>query len=126
LARQEIRTSTAPAPSGSYSQGIVAGPFVFTAGVGPHRPDDGQVAGRSIEDQTMQALKNVEAVLGATGLGSDDVVKVCAHLAHLERDFAGYDRVYREFFRLPWPARTTVGSQLGGILIEVDVVALRS
>ncbi|MGW9280908.1 RidA family protein [Streptomyces diastaticus] len=53
-----------------------------------------------------------------------DVVKVTAHLRHLERDFAAYDEAYRAFFAEPCPVRTTVGSGLMGILVEIDVVAL--
>ncbi|NUS54777.1 MAG: RidA family protein, partial [Streptomycetaceae bacterium] len=42
-----------------------------------------------------------------------------------QRDFAGYDEVYREYFEEPYPVRTTVGSDLMGILVEIDVVARR-
>ena len=54
-----------------------------------------------------------------------DVVKVTAHLHDVSRDFAAYDAVYREFFTAPFPVRTTVGSDLIKILVEIDfVVAL--
>lgn len=122
---KEISTADAPHPSGAYSQGIEAGPFVFSAGMGPHDPVTAEVVGVTIEEQTAQALKNVKALLGSAGLSLEDVVKVTAHLQNLERDFAGYDRVYRTYFRDPYPVRTTVGSDLGGILIELDAVALR-
>jgi enamine deaminase RidA (YjgF/YER057c/UK114 family) len=73
--------------------------------------------------QTAQVLRNVGAVLAAQGLSFRDVVKVTAHLQHLKRDFAAYDAVYREFFEEPFPVRTTVGSDLMDILVEIDVVA---
>jgi len=51
--------------------------------------------------------------------------KVTAHLQDVNRDFAAYDAVYREFFSAPFPVRTTVGSDLINILVEIDfVVAL--
>jgi enamine deaminase RidA (YjgF/YER057c/UK114 family) len=48
---------------------------------------------------------------------------VTSHLADLDRDFAAYDAAYQEFFTDPRPVRTTVGSTLNGILVEIDVVA---
>jgi 2-iminobutanoate/2-iminopropanoate deaminase len=118
-----IHTDGAPTPGGSYSQGIRAGGFVFTAGVGPFDPSTGQLKGSTIEDQTRQVLESLSAVLEASGSTMADVVKVTTHLASLD-DFPGYDSVYREFFGSPLPARTTVGSSLPGILVEIDVVAL--
>jgi 2-iminobutanoate/2-iminopropanoate deaminase len=118
----EIDTIAAPSPSGSYSQGMRAGPFVFTAGMGPYDPQSGAVVGTTIKEQTRQTLTNLDAVLTAAGLHRDNVVKVTAHLQNLQ-DFPGYDAAYREYFNQPFPARTTVGSQLAGILLEVDFIA---
>lgn len=126
VVKRAITTPAAPRPSGCYSQGIEVGDFVFTSGMGPHDPQSGIVLGETIEQQTRQTLDNLEAVLAAVGLTRENVVKVSAHLHKLDRDFLGYDRQYREFFREPYPARTTVGSSLSGILIEVDVIARRS
>lgn len=124
MKKSVIRTDRAPAPGGSYSQGIAAGPWVFTAGVGPHDPASGEIVGSTIEEQTQQALLNLEAVLSARELGRDDVVKVTVHLEELDRDFAGFDAAYRKFFRDPFPVRTTVGSRLDGILLEIDCIAM--
>lgn len=120
--KQEVRTDDAPRPAGAYSQGVAAAGLLFTAGFGPQDPATGAVPG-TVEEQTAQVLRNVRAVLAARGLGMDDVVKVTVHLQHLRRDFAAYDAVYREFFTAPYPVRTTVGSDLMGILVEIDVVA---
>jgi 2-iminobutanoate/2-iminopropanoate deaminase len=124
--RASVVTHEAPRPSGAYSQGVIAGGFLFTAGMGPHRPDGHAVVGETIEEQTRQTLANLDAVLRAAGMNRDDVVKVTAHLQELDRDFDGYDAVYQEFFRPPFPARITVGSALSGILLEVDFIAVRS
>jgi 2-iminobutanoate/2-iminopropanoate deaminase len=120
--KQAVRTGDAPSPAGAYSQGVVAGGLLFTAGFGPQDPETGAVPG-TVAEQTAQVLRNVRAVLAARGLTMDDVVKVTAHLQHLRRDFAAYDAVYREFFTEPYPVRTTVGSDLMDILVEIDVVA---
>lgn len=121
--RDFIETENAPSPAGAYSQGVAAIGTVWTAGFGPQDPVTGIVP-EGIEAQTRQVLANVRAVLHASGLDLADVVKVTSHLRHLERDFAGYDAAFREMFSPPYPARTTVGSDLLGILVEIDVVAV--
>jgi reactive intermediate/imine deaminase len=121
--RQAVRTGGAPRPAGAYSQGVTAAGLLFTAGVGPQDPVTGAVPA-SVAEQTAQVLRNVRAVLAERGLTMADVVKVTAHLQHLRRDFAAYDAVYREFFTDPYPVRTTVGSDLMDILVEIDVVAV--
>jgi 2-iminobutanoate/2-iminopropanoate deaminase len=123
--RQAVSTSDAPTPGGSYSQAIIVGDLVYTAGMGPHDPRTGEVVGDDIATQTAQVLRNLSAVLAAAGSSLADVVKATTHLQHLERDFAGYDRVYRDTMSEPYPVRTTVGSALYGMLVEIDVVAVR-
>jgi len=122
--KQEIRTPDAPPPGGGYSQAIRHGSIVYTAGLGPQDPVTRQAVGETIEEQTRQTLRNLAAVLAAAGATFGDVVKVTVHLQHLQRDFPGYDRVYREVMPEPRPARTTVGSQLAGILVEIDMMAV--
>jgi len=116
-----ISTPGAPAPAGPYSQGIVANGMLFTAGFGPQDPETGAVA-PSVGEQTRQVLRNISAVLAEHGATLDDVVKSTVHLQHLKRDFAEYNDAYREFFSEPYPVRTTVGSDLFDILVEIDVV----
>lgn len=65
---------------------------------------------------------NVKYVLEAAGARMSDVVKVTTHMTNLD-DFDAYNKVYREFFDEPLPVRTTAGSQLKGIPIEIDVIA---
>ena len=125
MAKTVLATQSAPRPGGGYSQGIAAGDLVFTAGLGPHDPVTGAIVGSDIAAQTRQAIANVAAVLGAAGLGLHDVVKATVHLSDLHRDFAGFDAVYRELMPEPWPVRTTAGSTLWNILVEIDVVAAR-
>jgi 2-iminobutanoate/2-iminopropanoate deaminase len=120
-----IRTDAAPVPAGSYSQGMVAGEFVLTAGQGPIDPATGAVVGDDVATQTRRTLDNIAAILAAEGLTMQHVVKSTVHLQELRRDFAAYDAVYREYFTEPYPVRTTVGSDLMNILVEIDVVARR-
>jgi 2-iminobutanoate/2-iminopropanoate deaminase len=125
MAKTAIHTDSAPQPAGPYSQGVVANGFLYTAGFGPQDPATGAVSD-SVAEQTRQVLRNVGAVLAEHGLTHDDCVKTTVHLADLA-DFAAFNEAYREFFTEPYPVRTTVGSQLANILVEIDVVAaLRS
>jgi 2-iminobutanoate/2-iminopropanoate deaminase len=111
----------APLPGGSYSHGIVANGFLYTCGMGPADPVTGVISA-GIEAQVRQTLKNLQAILKVKSLDFSSVVKVTTHLQNVKEDFPTYDSVYQEFFLEPRPVRTTVGSQLANILVEIDLV----
>lgn len=113
----------APKPAGPYSHAVAANGFLYTAGFGPVDPATGAIVGDDVAEQTRQVLRNVGAVLAAAGLGFGDVVKSTVHLADVRRDFADFNAAYAEFFTDGFPVRTTVGSTLPNILVEIDVVA---
>lgn len=123
MTKTAIRTTKAPQPAGPYSQGIVANGFLYTAGFGPQDPANGGAVPDGVAEQTRQVLRNVSAVLAEHGLTLNDCVKTTVHLADLA-DFAEFNEAYKEFFAEPFPVRTTVGSQLANILVEIDVVAV--
>lgn len=122
MPKTAVTLSNALKPAGPYSHGVVANGFLYTAGFGPQDPATGLVVEGGVQEQTRQVLRNIGAVLAEYGLGFDDVVKVTAHLEDLA-DFAAYNEAYAEFFQEPYPVRTTVGSRLANILVEIDVVA---
>jgi 2-iminobutanoate/2-iminopropanoate deaminase len=122
MPKQQISTTSGAAPIGAYSQGLRAGDFVFVSGQGPLDPATGKVVGTTIEEQTTRVLENIQAILAAAGASMADVVKVSAHLSDLSL-FERYNRVYATYFPDPKPTRTTVGSQLPGILVEIDAIA---
>ncbi|GAS92812.1 Rid family detoxifying hydrolase [Mycolicibacterium brisbanense] len=119
-----ISTTLAPRPAGAYGQAVVASGFVFTAGMAPVDPQTGEVIGTGIGEQTRHTLDNLQAVLQAAGSDLDRIVKVTVHLEDVERDWAEFDSVFGERFGTHRPARTTVGSRLGDILVEIDAIAL--
>jgi 2-iminobutanoate/2-iminopropanoate deaminase len=121
--KRAIKVDDAPGPAGAYSQGIQVGPFVFVAGQGPKNPET-ETTPYGVEAQTHQVLKNIQAILRGGGCTMDHVVKVTAHLADLG-DFAAFNEVYLQYFNEPFPVRTTVGSRLNEILVEIDVIAYR-
>lgn len=122
MTHRSLTSSTLPPPGGAYSHVTIAHGLVFTAGFGPQDPTSGEVPD-GIEAQTAATLGNVSRALAAAGLDLSHVVKVTAHLADLSRDFAGFNAAYARTFSQPYPVRTTVGSSLLGILVEIDVVA---
>lgn len=121
--KDPVSTPHAPQPAGNYSQAIRLGPMVWTAGFGPQHPVTGEVSD-DVAEQTRQVLRNVAATLAEAGLTLDDVLKTTVHLATLD-DFPAFNAAYGEFFTEPLPARTTVGSELANIKVEIDVVAGR-
>ena len=122
MPKQQISTTSGASPIGAYSQGLRAGDFIFVSGQGPLDPATGKIVGETIEEQTSRVLENIKAILAAGGATMADVVKVSAHLSDLGL-FERYNKVYSTYFPDPKPTRTTVGSQLLGILVEIDAIA---
>lgn len=107
MSLQKIATDKAPAAIGPYSQGIQAGPFSFFSGQIPLDPISGELVPGGIAAQTEQVLKNLAALLAATGLGLDSVVKTTIYLTDLG-NFAQVNEIYGRFFGTSKPARATV------------------
>lgn len=118
----QIMSDKAPNPGGAYSHGIIANGFLYTSGFGPIDPATGQTP-EGVAEQTRLTLKNIGTVLAEAGLDFSDVVKATVHLEHLHEDFAQFNAAYMEVMPDPLPVRTTVGSDLNNILVEIDVVA---
>jgi len=122
MTRQQITTKSGASPVGPYSQGLRAGDFIFVSGQGPLDPATGQIIGETIEEQTARTLENVKAILAEGGATMADVVKANAYLSDIAL-FERYNKVYASYFPDPKPTRTTVGSQLKGIMVEIDAIA---
>ncbi|PWU44883.1 reactive intermediate/imine deaminase [Micromonospora globispora] len=122
MSHQSLVADSLPPPGGAYSHVTAMDGLVFTAGFGPHDPETGRIPD-GIEAQTEATLANVARALGAVGLDLSHVLKVTVHLADLHRNFSAFNETYARILPQPYPVRTTVGSQLLGILVEIDVVA---
>jgi reactive intermediate/imine deaminase len=118
-----INPNQLPTLGGPYSQVISAGSLVFLAGMLPVDAN-GQVVGDNIETQTRKTLENMKVALEAVGGGLSDVCTVTTYLTNLERDFDGYNKVYREFFHTEPPARATVSAGLVDNLVEIQAIAV--
>ena len=117
-----IATEKAPGAIGAYSQGFIAGGFVYTSGQIPVNPADGTVP-EGIAAQTEQSCKNVGAILEAAGSGYDKVIKTTCFLADIA-DFAAFNEVYAKYF-ISKPARSCVAVRdlPKGVLCEIEAVA---
>ena len=121
---QIVQTPGAPAAIGPYSQAIIAGGFLFSAGQVGFDPATGQLVDGDITVQTARALANLAAILAEAGLGWENVVKTTVYLQRMS-DFAAMNEVYARTLGAARPARSTVevaGLPRGG-LVEIDVVA---
>jgi len=123
---QEVATDKAPKAIGPYSQAIVFGDWVFTAGQIPINPETGEVVASPIERQTEQVMKNLKAVLEAAGSDLTRVVKTTVYLNSMD-DFQVFNKTYASFFQEPYPARSTVevANLPKGVLLEVEAIAYR-
>lgn len=117
-----IATEKAPGAIGPYSQGFIAGGFVYTSGQIPVNPADGTVP-EGITAQTEQSCKNVGAILEAAGSGYGKVIKTTCFLADIA-DFAAFNEVYAKYFTSK-PARSCVAVKdlPKGVLCEIEAVA---
>jgi 2-iminobutanoate/2-iminopropanoate deaminase len=105
-----------------FSPGIRAGDFVFVSGMAS-ADENGKLIPDTFENEARRTYRNVEKVLNAAGLDFSRVVQVRCYLSN-KTDWDEHNRIYREFFTEPFPARTTLIGCLGNLVkYEVDVVA---
>jgi 2-iminobutanoate/2-iminopropanoate deaminase len=110
-------------PAGAYSRAITAGSLVFLSGQVPRDFSTGELVGHDVESQTRAVVANIEKILIASGASLADVVLVTAYLADIA-DWDRFNAVYKELFQPPYPARTTLGAQLHGVLVEISAIAV--
>ena len=124
MTRRAISTAGAPGAVGPYSQGIVAGSLLFSAGQAALDPVSGALVEGGIEPETERVMANLTAVLDAAGCGWDDVLKTTIFLIDMA-DFATVNGIYGRFVSDPLPARSTVGvaSLPKGARVEIEVIA---
>ena len=119
-----VSTASAPAAIGPYSQGVIAGGFLFTAGQIAFDPATMQVVDGDVVVQTRRVLENLHAVLAAAGASWKNVVKTTVFLTDMA-DFPRVNEVYAEIMGDARPARSTVqvAALPRGVAVEIEVVA---
>ena len=126
MSLRSIRTEGAPAPVGPYSQAIDTGDMVFLAGQVGLDPTTGELVGGGVAAQAERALRNLGAVLDASGLTYADVAKTTVFLVDIG-DFAAVNEVYGRYFVDAPPARSTfaVAALPKGARVEIEAIAVR-
>ncbi len=120
-----VRAANLAAPVGPYSPAMRFDRLVFVSGQGAIDPATGRLAGEDVEAQTVQCLKNVEAILLAAGSSLRHVLRCGVFLVDMQ-DFERMNAVYARAFGDHRPARTTVEvSRLPaeGLRVEIDAIA---
>ena len=120
-----ISTENAPKAIGPYSQAVCFGDFVFTSGQIPLDPVTGMVVEGGIAEQAEQVMKNLGAVLTASGSDYTKAIKTTCFLADMS-DFAAFNEVYAKYF-IGKPARSCVAVKElpKGVKVEVEVIAVK-
>jgi 2-iminobutanoate/2-iminopropanoate deaminase len=122
--RLPVQTDAAPGVIGPYSQAIVSGDLVFTAGQLGSDPATGRLVEGGTAAQAEQALRNLEAVLSAAGTDFSQVLKTTIFLADIA-DAPEVNEVYQRHVAPPYPARSTVAVKglPRGALVEIECIA---
>ena len=117
-----VSTPNAPAAIGPYSQAIISNGMVYTSGQIAINPATGTINGTTIEEQTEQVCKNIQALLEAAGTSMEKVVKTVCFLADMN-EFAAFNAVYAKYF-VSNPARSCVAVKTlpKNVLVEIDTI----
>jgi len=131
-----VRTDAAPAPVGAYPHARRVGDLLFVSGMGPRQPGTDAIPGGPIRDaegrpndydvraQAHAVFDNLERVLEASGAALENVVDMTCFLVDMDRDFAGFNDVYRERIGHIGPTRTTVAIRALPTPIAVEFKAI--
>ncbi|MEY2693584.1 MAG: hypothetical protein RIT03_1976 [Bacteroidota bacterium] len=122
-----INSNQAPAPIGPYNQAVLAGNLLYTSGQIALDPVSMELVLDSIEAETTQVMKNLQAVLAAADMSFEQVIKTTIFITDMA-DFARINNVYATYFNEKTaPARETV--QVAGlpknVHIEISMIAMR-
>jgi 2-iminobutanoate/2-iminopropanoate deaminase len=119
-----IYSDQVPDPIGPYSQAIQAGNFLFTSGQIALNKKTGKIVPGGVEEQTMQVLKNLEAVLKSASMTKEHVVKTTLYITNMD-NFDSVNQVYAGYFKDNKPARSTieVNRLPKNVLVEIEFVA---
>lgn len=125
MSKEIINTANAPQAIGPYSQAIRVGSFVHTAGQIAIDPETNEMVAGDAAVQAEQVLKNLQAILAASGTGLENVVKTTMFLRYM-KDFGAVNEVYARFFGDMKPARSTIAVSALPLqaLVEIEAVAL--
>ncbi|GGD99190.1 RidA family protein [Paenibacillus nasutitermitis] len=121
--RKEIISGKACKPGSLYSQAVEVDGWIYVSGQGALDMEGHVIQGLDMKEQTKMAMDYIQFILEEAGATMGDVVKMNAHITD-HAMFGEYNEIYRQYFEVPFPARTTVVSVLApGMLVEIDAIA---
>ncbi|MDB4067812.1 Rid family detoxifying hydrolase [Flavobacteriaceae bacterium] len=116
-----ITTPNAPAPIGPYNQAVLSGNTLYISGQTPIDPSTGNLVSGSIEEETLQVMKNIEAILTAAGATFESVVKASIFVKDMHQ-FKVINGVYGSFFNAATaPARETIEVANLPMFVNVEI-----
>jgi len=116
-----ITTPNAPTPIGLYNQAVLSGNTLYISGQTPIDPSTGNLVSGSIEEETLQVMKNIEAILTAAGATFESVVKASIFVKDM-RQFKAINGVYGSFFNgATAPARETIEVANLPMFVNVEI-----
>lgn len=124
MSKQIINTANAPAPIGPYNQSVKAGNLLFISGQIALVPASGELLTGSVEEETQQVMKNLQAILTEAGTDFGSIVKATIFLSDMSL-FAQVNEVYGSYFSGDFPARETVAVKglPKGVNVEISMIA---
>lgn len=127
MEKKIISTKDAPSAIGPYSQAVEAGGLIFTSGMIPIDPETDELVEGDITVQAERAIKNLIALLKASGSGTENVIKTVVFIKDMN-DFAKVNEIYAKYFTGDFPARSCVevARLPKDVLIEIEAVALKN
>jgi len=118
MSKKAIQIADAPAPVGSYSQGILQDNMLFVSGQIPLNPKTGNLEIASIEEATHRVMLNIKALLESADMKMKDIVKCSIFLKDMA-DFSAVNEIYSSYFEGIYPARETV--QVAKLPLDVSI-----
>ncbi len=127
MSKTIINTPQAPAPIGPYNQAVLSGNTLYMSGQVCIDPVTGELKNGSIEEETEQVMKNLQAVLAAAGMNFSQVVKTTIFITDMHQ-FSIINGVYGKYFETDFPARETV--QVAAlpkfVNVEISMIAVKN
>ena len=123
MEKKNLRSASAPAVIGPYSQAVKYGNLIFLSGQIPIDPSTGNITADTIESQTHQVLKNIKNFLEDNRLSLKHVIKTTVFVNNID-DFSKINEIYSQYFTEDFPARSLVEvSRLPkNALIEIECI----
>lgn len=121
-----INTKNAPAPIGPYSQAVMVNDTLYVSGQIALNPETGNLIDTTIEEETVQVMKNLQAVLNAANLDFSNIVKTSIFLSDMNL-FAKVNEIYGNYFVTDFPARETVAVKTlpKNVNVEISAIAVK-